>query len=536
MYGDIFGEISHLVTSILDAFRNASPLANAITTLTPVCAVSFSMRRYLRWRDENKDTKILQLEKDVVSRNETIYTLGTTVKQLEARCAEAENQLPQMALDKSDADWRENNDLPANRTIVTWFENQGPIVSELLLRRAQWAVAHAAGDVRVKGLVAAQGFAIAAVTVNPRNRDAVFLLEEAEKFLDEVEQPVPTLTQAFSGLDDSQEWFDTDLVKGAEALMAEAYLRHDRGFYHLALPPAEQAAVWLMQSLGRRAPTTLRVQYFKAYLLLCLGRYQEALEMARAVLKDMEQNPALGPSHPDTLNSRYLVANILGALGHYEEALEMARAVLKDREQNPALGPNHPDTLNSRYLVANILELQGRYEEALEMARAVLKDREQNPALGPSHPDTLRSRQLVADILKSQGRYEEALEMARAVLKDREQNPALGPNHPDILRSRHLVADILKLQGRYEEALEMARGVAKDMEQNQALGPNHPDTLRSRQLVADIVKLQGRYEEALEMARGVAKDMEQNPALGPNHPDTLRSRQLVADILKLLGH
>src|SRR6266481_6245959 len=535
MNGDLFSSISNLVTSILHDFANASGPANLITISGPVITIGGAIWGYLRYRLKDKDSQIRQLQEDRASRDRTIDKLSISQKELEARCAQAESELPQRALDKSEAEWRENNDVHSARAITEWFKDYGQPVSQMLLRRAQWAVGHAAGDFHSMGLVAAQSYAIAAVAVNQENHGAVILFEQAEKLLDEAEQPAPPLIQALAEFDERcHEWFDPDLVKAAMVAQNEAILRLERGYYHLAMPTAEQAQIWLIQSLGRKASATLRVQYLKALILMHLGRYDEALEKAESVVKNQQENPAIGPNHPNTLASRYLKALILMDLGRYDEALEKAESVLKDQEENPALGPNHPKTLVSRYLVALILMDLGRYDEALEKAESVLKDQEENPALGPNHPDTLVSRYLVAHILMHLGRYEEALEKAESVLKDHEENPALGPKHPYTLSSRWLVAQILMYLGRYEEALEKAESVFKDREENPAIGPNHPDTLSSRWLLANILKCLGRYEEALERAEKVANDREQNPAIGPNHPKTLLSHQLVANILMKL--
>src|SRR6266481_1758831 len=253
MNGDLFSSISNLVTSILHDFANASGPANLITISGPVITIGGAIWGYLRYRLKDKDSQIRQLQEDRASRDRTIDKLSISQKELEARCAQAESELPQRALDKSEAEWRENNDVHSARAITEWFKDYGQPVSQMLLRRAQWAVGHAAGDFHSMGLVAAQSYAIAAVAVNQENHGAVILFEQAEKLLDEAEQPAPPLIQALAEFDERcHEWFDPDLVKAAMVAQNEAILRLERGYYHLAMPTAEQAQIWLIQSLGEK--------------------------------------------------------------------------------------------------------------------------------------------------------------------------------------------------------------------------------------------------------------------------------------------
>ena len=74
-----------------------------------------------------------------------------------------------------------------------------------------------------------------------------------------------------------------------------------------------------------------------------------------------------GTEHPSTLMSMNNLAMVLRNQGKYEQAEEMHRQVLKLSET--VLGKEHPSTLTSMNNLAMVLSNQGKYEQAEEMLR-----------------------------------------------------------------------------------------------------------------------------------------------------------------------
>ena len=500
-----------------------------------VALLAFSVL-YFRRRFRDRAGEIEDLRNDLQARQKSLDKARIELAELRDQDAKRKSQLPEAALHQAKAYLRSNSFVAADNELLNWVDAEGRTVSDLMLQLAEWAMAHAAADLRSAGLAAAESYATAAIALFPRNHDAFEFLRDTQAIRAEEVHPPVALPYALTEFREHVAGlFQPELVETAEAAEAEAQQRLGRGYFRAALPTVERALAIRLSTLGNTAVQTLRTQLLKARILIFLGRSFEAWPIACSTRMAMEDNPSLGPSHPDTLSSRELVAAMLRDLGCYEEALQEARAVVKAREDSPSLGPLHPDTLLSRRLVASVLEFLGRYAEALQEAQEVTKAMEEDPSLGASHPKTLSCRELVAAMLRDLGRYEEALQEARAVVKAREDNPSLGPLAFDTLLSRLLVASVLEFLGRYEEVLQEAQEVAKAMEENPSLGTSHPQTLSSRHRVASALRNLGRYGEALQEARAVVKVMEENPSLGASHPETLASRYLVASVLEPLG-
>jgi hypothetical protein len=182
--------------------------------------------------------------------------------------------------------------------------------------------AHAASDLRIPSLVVAEAYATAAISFWLHNKEAIGLLDDIKAIkLHEGQPLLPTIESLSDFEEHAFEMFEPDLVALADAAETEARYRFERGFYHLALPIIERAALLRFRTVGKAAIQTLRTQLLKAKILSRLGHADEALLIARAVANAYEANPVFGPQHPDTLASRYLVAQLLSELGRIDEAL-----------------------------------------------------------------------------------------------------------------------------------------------------------------------------------------------------------------------
>jgi hypothetical protein len=387
-----------------------------------------------------------------------------------------------------------------NRAFLKWVEDEGSTASSILLRRAEWAVAHAIQDLRASGLVAAEAFAVAAVVLQTGNESATSLLKDVAAMKEEERRKLkelPSLKQALSILETRATLLlNGDLVRVAEEAEKEGNRRFSQGHHSAALPIVQLAVFARVQSAGEDALPTLGARFLEARVLNFLGRGAEALPIAQEVARKREQHPDLGPIHPSTLASRLFVVPILSTLGRSDEALCIAQDVASKREQHPSLGPLHPSTLASRFLVAQLLDKVGRSVEALPIAQDVASKAEQHSGLGPRHPSTIAGRFLLAQILDKVGQSAEALPIAQDAARKGEQNPSLGPLHPSTFISWVLVARILDRVGRSSEALPIAQDIASKRERHPGFGPLHPSTRASHTFVTQLLSKAGHSTEA----------------------------------------
>jgi hypothetical protein len=151
----------------VEHFDRAIEIAAAVIVLAgTVYGVGRTIyRRLIRRIVRNKDAEIEDLKKDLQHRNASLEEARAGRKAAEARCVELEARLAETVLSEATRQWRFNNYIAGNRVLAEWLEREGENISKVLLYRAEWALAHAAGDFRAAGFVMAEAFATAAVCV-----------------------------------------------------------------------------------------------------------------------------------------------------------------------------------------------------------------------------------------------------------------------------------------------------------------------------------------------------------------------------------
>jgi hypothetical protein len=333
-----------------------------------------------------------------------------------------------------------------DRTFLDWLESQGA-TSEALLRRSEWAVAHAVADLRVAGFVAAEAYATAALVLQPASEGVASLLDAIVSLRRHRSEMAPSLREALTTLDSAvgatSEIEAAEIVDAAEA---EAKWQFSRGYHITALPVVRRVVSARLKADGADALSTLEARSLEAKVLNFLGRGAQAASIGCDVARAREHHPGLGPLHRSTLASWLFVAPILSALGRSDEALRIAKDVAKKREADPELGAFHPLTLAARFLVAQILTNDGRSKDAVCIAEDVAGKAEEHPDLGPLHPSTIAGRFLVAQIYDHLGRSAEALIIAEDVAAKGARHRSLGPLHPSTVISRLFAARLLKQQ------------------------------------------------------------------------------------------
>ncbi|MFK0154320.1 tetratricopeptide repeat protein [Streptomyces sp. NPDC090493] len=139
-------------------------------------------------------------------------------------------------------------------------------------------------------------------------------------------------------------------------------------------------------ALGRQHEATLSA-------LLALGRVlvHTAPAQSEPWIRETREAiaAALGRAHPVTWSAQDLLSATLRALGRWDEAVQAADALIVMREGHQGAG--HPDTLRARCDRALILHAGGKQDEASMAADGVLEASVR--ALGPQHPVAARIRQ-----------------------------------------------------------------------------------------------------------------------------------------------
>ncbi|KAH7029852.1 putative kinesin light chain [Microdochium trichocladiopsis] len=260
-----------------------------------------------------------------------------------------------------------------------------------------------------------------------------------------------------------------------------------------------------------------------AFALSRIGKYEEAEQIYRQVLQDLES--ALSQQDPTTLDCMVDLGRVLGKQGKYEEAEQIHKTVVE--LQKHALGREGPAALASMRNWALLLSEQERFEEAEPMMREVVQQSEE--LMGSEDLVVLMRCHDLADVLARQGKYEEADQILSKTLAS--MNKVQGPEDPQTLDIMESFAGVLRSQGRYEEAEQMFRQVLVSM--GKVLGPEHPEALNITHRLAMILYEQGKYEEAALIYKKILSV--QTPLLGVEHPDTLRTIGRLRLVLTILG-
>jgi Zn-dependent protease with chaperone function len=181
------------------------------------------------------------------------------------------------------------------------------------------------------------------------------------------------------------------------------------------------------------------------WLALCSDAGIEDLDLGASAIEEASASPE---------EARFLVlfhkAGELFQQGEYEEAMPVAKEVLKAAEQ--AFGPDHPSVANSLHNLAVLCHLQGRLEEAEPFHQRALAIREE--ALGLDHPLVANSFIALASLYQVQGRYDEAEPLYKRGLDILEK---VTPGHQDLAVTLASMSELYQKMGRRDEAKRLRR-------------------------------------------------------------------------------
>ncbi|KAL4885199.1 hypothetical protein BJY04DRAFT_214537 [Aspergillus karnatakaensis] len=213
------------------------------------------------------------------------------------------------------------------------------------------------------------------------------------------------------------------------------------------------------------------------------GRDDEAHRMLDKAL--CAANKVLGAEHQTTLTIRGQMAFVLVQLGKYEEADLIRPQNLKSYQKQGL----HSTEADLRNLVHSLCS-QGKFEEAEAVYRQALSASQQ--AFGEDSPDALWDLTLLGGALRGQKKREEAEALFRLILTGLENE--YGAFHYTVIETTLLLGLTLVRQGKTEEGEVMCeRTLAASSE---VLGPNHPTTLYAVIEMGLIRAKQGRHHDA----------------------------------------
>ncbi|MFF5855381.1 tetratricopeptide repeat protein [Streptomyces sp. NPDC012751] len=249
--------------------------------------------------------------------------------------------------------------------------------------------------------------------------------------------------------------------------------QHRSGDYASALAAAGQATDLVRRRLGDDNVLVLRLRQRIGKATDRLGRLEEAADLHRELLDDLER--VCGPEAPDTLTTCLHLSRPLTWLGQPSEAVRLMHRAAAGRAA--LLGPWHPLTLEARACLLELPPGPDLEREAPAGPKLVADCRRE---LGADHPVTLSADLNCAGALFNTAQYSEALPSARRALAAHERR--FGTDYPITLAARSLLSSVLHAVGEYREAVEQAEIVREWRER--ILGPEHPWTTVIRDKLA----------------------------------------------------
>ncbi|MFF4433102.1 tetratricopeptide repeat protein [Streptomyces sp. NPDC001513] len=279
-------------------------------------------------------------------------------------------------------------------------------------------------------------------------------------------------------------WHDVRQT-AAEAAFEAAFrliiTQHRGGDYASALSLAREATELGEARLGEDHILVLRIRQRVGKSVDRLGRLEEAADLHRQVLADLER--VCGVDSPDTLTSCLHLSRPLTWLGHTAEAVGLMHRTVSGRVAH--LGRWHPLTLEA---MACLLELPPGPELESEAGAGPALVSDCLRELGAHHPITLSAELNCAHALFNTGQPDEALPRARRAVAQHESR--YGAEYPITLAARSLLGSALSAVGQNDEAIEQTGLVVNGRER--ILGPTHPWTVIAKQKLANYRQIAGQ--------------------------------------------
>ncbi len=225
------------------------------------------------------------------------------------------------------------------------------------------------------------------------------------------------------------------------------------------------------------------------------GRYQEALDLGRVHLRELDQDRGVPPWQKAD------AVRLVATLEHIVSLPDSCRDALAEADRNDAV-------------IARAL-IDAEYRKGLVLARKQLDTRQR--LLGHDHPDVAVSVTELGELARYQGDWERAEDLQTRALEMRRR--VLGEKHPDVALSLELLGKADQLTCRYDEArahLQESLALRREL-----FGRTHPAVASSLNSLADLDRRNYRYDQAIPMFREALQM--RRKTLGSRHPDVAES-------------
>lgn len=299
---------------------------------------------------------------------------------------------------------------------------------------------------------------------------------------------------------------------------------HSLGMLDRAEENAKRA-VELVKQLNFSDDSYLHVQGTYASILREQGKYEQAIEVGRQVVKGFESFH--GSAHESTLTA---VSNLgitltnAGKLGEARKIYDSAYATAKSLH-----GLDHPSSFPIQTNFAEVLR-EGDSEDRIRAGRMMENlSKAQLEQLGEMHPESIIGANNLATFRAEEGDFDNAIVLMQSVV-DR-QAVVLGEDHPDRIVAISNLGLMTFQAGNpiglkvLKQAWEIAEG---------KLGAKHPISLNSLDLYANSLASTGELDDALPLIRQVVDGFVET--LGMSNPDTLTAINNLANAYEQVGN
>ena len=346
-----------------------------------------------------------------------------------------------------------------------------------------------------------------------------------------------------------------------------------------AIQMAEQGAAELLQDSDLDAETRALLCHTNGRVLLALGQFSRALELANRGLSVLPQEePAFAQTRVELL---LLKAEALAEMADWNDAVasvkdardalaevrdEDARRWLAvrlldrqtrldlDRHESAAVAANLPKALQAANALVDAemdhTPLDARRQSARELLASILLTRcrhsvaqasshaesycEQAQSyrervFPPDHPGRLNALQELAVLAGNRGEGQEALRLSERLLA--QTRGVFGDGHPRTAVAALNLGVEYRIAGRYDAAEAQYRFAYAVLRQTR--GESHPHTLMVRNNWANVAYAREDFDTALTLHREVQAHRREQ--LAPNDPELAQSATNVAKCLWRLG-
>jgi tetratricopeptide (TPR) repeat protein len=287
---------------------------------------------------------------------------------------------------------------------------------------------------------------------------------------------------------------------------------------------AQQTYDTWRKSLGDDDPNTLKIASWLGWVLLAVGRYQEAAEVNARLLELCKR--VHGEDHEETLEALANVAADKRVAGEFAEAFAVSEEAY--RRASRALGPDEPAALVAAHNVGVDLRLLGRFVEAQQRdedtwQRKVRLFGEDDQRTLLTLDSLLIDRRELGDYLGARMRQEELVEQYERVLN--------SEFHPSLLAARRDLSVMRRKAGDHEGALVASRDVHRRLVSR--YGEDHPQSMAASLCLSMDLRHAGDLAAARELCEQTRDRYRR--AFGEDHPHTVTAAVNLAIIHRLSG-